>query len=185
MSARAWWSRTSPASSYCHSSVGGRERKLEREHAPPPHVTLRPDPSPVRLHHRPRDGEADPGATLASRSGLVNPIEPFEQERQVLGRDAGTRVLDADLTALSGPFRCDDDLAAGRGVSHGVVEEVEQDLMHALAVRPHRRDVLWDVHANVDEVIGAGDADLTGDLTHQRGDVERLAIERDVARLQS
>ena len=65
-----------------------------------------------------RNREADPRAAMRPIAGAVNPVEAFENVRQVLRRNAVSGVCDVDLDVTgvlwrSGPQR---DAAAGSGV---------------------------------------------------------------------
>src|SRR5438874_13401380 len=105
-----WWSVTSSASSRRQPGSHPRrdEGQLEREHAPPPDLALRPDPSAVRLHDRSRDGEPDARSAVAARARRVDAVEPLEQEGQVLGRDPRTRIDDTYLAPAACDRRRDD-----------------------------------------------------------------------------
>src|SRR6185436_4344688 len=73
------------------------DRQLEREGAPPAWLAVGPDPPAMRLDHRTRDGEPDPGPAVVARTRLVHPVKALEHVGQVLGRDTRARVGDDDV----------------------------------------------------------------------------------------
>src|ERR1039458_9262226 len=56
------------------------------------HAALHAHRSVVRAHQVLHDGKPQPGAAQLPRARLVNAVEPFEQPRQILGRNAGSAV---------------------------------------------------------------------------------------------
>ena len=66
--------------------------------------------------------------------GGVHPVEPFEDQAEVLRRDAGPGVLDRDLAPALRLDRAHRHRPAGRAEPERVVEEVEQQLMDPFTV---------------------------------------------------
>src|SRR5207245_6628183 len=58
---------------------------------------LRPDAPTVRLHDRARDRQAEAAAAVIAAARLVGPVEAVEDPLEPLGRNARTRVGDAEL----------------------------------------------------------------------------------------
>src|SRR2546425_9788660 len=82
------------------------------------------------------NGQAQAGAAQFARAGLVDAIEALEYSRQILLRDAdaGVRHLQMDSTLRAPPAYAD--ASAGRGIFEGVVDQVPQDLVERILVRP-------------------------------------------------
>src|SRR6266508_5600109 len=57
----------------CLGPGRGCDRQVEGEHASLPHLALGADAPAVGLHHRPGDGQADPGATVVARPSTIDP----------------------------------------------------------------------------------------------------------------
>ena len=74
---------------------GRRIRKV----VPAPTAAFDLDRPAVHLGDGRGDGQAEPRPALAVRPDLVHPVEPVEDERQVLLRDADARVADRVTTA--------------------------------------------------------------------------------------
>lgn len=74
------------------------------------------------------DGQPDAGAATVTVAGGVGPVEPFEEVRQVFGRDpvAGVAHLNGHR-GLVGEYP-DGDPAALRGVPEGVGQQIAQHL---------------------------------------------------------
>src|SRR5439155_21888435 len=123
-----------------------------------------------------RDGEPDARSAVAARARRVDAVEALEQEGQVLGRDPWTGIDDTYLAPAACDSRRDDDLAAGRREAHRVVEQIEHDLVHALAVGPDRRHLRRELRANRDEVIAPCDLDLRDHGREERLEMDVLAI---------
>ena len=72
------------------------ERELENERAARPYLALDPDPASMCLDDALRDEEPEPRALAA---GVVGTPKAIEDARQMLGRDAGSRVthFEADV----------------------------------------------------------------------------------------
>ena len=91
----------------------------------------------MRLDQGAADRQAD-AATAAARlaaPGGVGLVEPFEDVREVLGGDPVTGVGDVQLhPVVVGSGRRELNGATGRGVPQCVLEQVRQDLPHALGV---------------------------------------------------
>jgi len=54
------------------------------------------------------DGQSKSGAARFARAGFVNAIEAFEKARQMLGRNAGSEVLDVELDLVMGAAGTED-----------------------------------------------------------------------------
>ena len=89
----------------------------------------------MRLREGASDGEAEATAAATRSAGGVGAVEAVEDQRQVLGADAGSVVghLDDDVGARSADG--DHHLAALRGVVQRVVQQVPQDLREPDRVR--------------------------------------------------
>src|SRR5437773_11902719 len=94
-----------------------------------------PNAAAVRLDDALRNGETKAGAAaqwaiarLAAGTGRVAAIEPVEDARQVVGRDAGAGVADGHKhrLAIAGPG-LQLNLPAGRSVAQGILDEVAQN----------------------------------------------------------
>ena len=93
-------------------------------------------------------------------------------------------VGDGDLDrAVPAPGR-DRHAASVRREADGVVDEVEQHLVHALTVGGERRQVGRDVVADVDPAPGERDVDLGDQVVDEGLERQGLDAERDLARLQ-
>ena len=67
---------------------------------------------------------------------------------------------------------------------HRVVEQVEQHLVHALAIGEHGREVARQVVGERHPRFGTGDLDLGEHLRDERSELHPLALERHVAGLE-
>ncbi len=102
----------------------------------------------------------------------------------MLGRDAGARVRDRDLDRTVPATGGHRDAAPVRGEPDRVVDEVEQDLVHALAVGREGREIERDVVADLDAAPRHRDVDLGDQVVHQRLERQLLDPERDLAGLE-
>src|SRR3954470_19530713 len=93
------------------------------------------------------DGQPKPGRALAGGRLCRQPLEPAEQAAEILRRQAGALVADADDGVAAFMAHDDADLAADRRVFDGVADEVVDRLADAVGV------------AHGDDVDGCGDAD--------------------------
>src|SRR5688500_13271110 len=108
---------------------GVTERQREREDAPPSHLTVESEGTPVQLDDALRQRQPEPGARLLALAGR-RLLERLEDAPLVLRRDADARVADGDLDGIGGPAGADRDRPATRGELHGVGEQVEEYLPH-------------------------------------------------------
>src|SRR5437879_3431711 len=86
----------------------------------------------VRVDQHLGDRQTQARAALVSSAGFVGAIEPVEDTRQMLGCDARSRIGDFDLRSLALTSYAHVDLAAGRSVLHGIVDQDEQHLLQAV-----------------------------------------------------
>src|SRR4029077_10625082 len=112
------------------------------------HFALDPDTPAVNFDKVFGNGEPQSGAADFAGTRHIHPIEAREDAGLVRSRDAdaGIRHRKNYLGAVGGS--ADHDLAAGRGVLHGVVEQILQHLGETAAVRGDVRDALWQVHGD-------------------------------------
>jgi len=133
---------------------------------------------------RTRDREADPApAARPPRPGFINPIEPVEDLRQVLRRDAETGIADADLDLITGRPGCDHHLAALRCVLKRVPNEIDEHLRGAILVGEHLRESRRRFQFQRDVFgfrLGSKPFD---DGEHQRGDIDRPELKPNRTRL--
>src|SRR5579863_10386531 len=101
---------------------------------------LRPDAAVVQ----PDDGAADRQAKTDAAIGALGraALELLEQNLRVTARKARTVVLDADFDLPRQRPRTDADLAAGRRVFAGVVEQILQHLLYQAAIHLQQRQRL-------------------------------------------
>src|SRR5436190_21648348 len=90
---------------------------------------VRPDPATMREHDAATDRETQTSTADPAGASALAAMEPFEEARQLVRRDAQSLVDDAhhDLTVDDG--RPDVDVSAVGRVLDGVVEEVVEDLL--------------------------------------------------------
>src|SRR6266478_4545515 len=107
------------------------------------HFALDPDAAAMNFDKMFGDGQAQAGAADFARTGNVNSVEALEDARLVRPRDADSSVGDREghFGAVGG--RADHDLAAGRSVLHGVVQEILQNFGETAAVSGNVRQALW------------------------------------------
>ncbi len=103
--------------------------------------------------------------------------ETLAQPRQQLGRDAGAVVLDAEAGATIGAYRQPHgDGAAAAGITHGVVDQVVQQVQQAGGVAQHEQRLaaafVAQIHASPDCLVHA-----VGDrLGNEAGEIEQGAL---------
>src|SRR5581483_4938289 len=124
-----------------------------------------------------RDRQAEAGAAHLPRAHLVHTVEAVEDAFDVLGADADAGVADADHSSVA--ITTVHQLHGPRArVLHGIVEQDQDDLAHALlvGVGPERSlDVGPKLEAGVPGECRAG---VRGGL-HRVGEVDGRELERD------
>lgn len=70
------------------------------------------------------DGKPQAGAAGFTGASLVDAIEALEEPRQVFGRDAGAEVANVKFDAALAIPRTQDDLPAGGGILHRILNQV-------------------------------------------------------------
>src|SRR6185436_3172927 len=75
------------------------------------------------------DGEPQSSTSRLPGSPAVRSIEPFEDPRQMFGRNAAAGVLHHKRSCAALPARFDRDPAAAAGVAQRVLHEVDEDLL--------------------------------------------------------
>ena len=109
------------------------------------------------------DCESQSGAAAVARAAGIDAVEAFGEVREVFGGDAGAAVFDGEggLLCVVVVGQADADVAACRGVAHGVADEVAECAVQVavIAVDPEAGgDVGVDVVAVLREVARfAGD----------------------------
>src|SRR6185503_8727119 len=97
-------------------------------------LALGPHATAVHRHDLPDDRETEPGPLDASRDAALDSRVTLPDRLKLVRRDAHAVVRDRE-TDRAVVTRCRyDDLAAGRGVLHGVREEVRDDLCEPVAI---------------------------------------------------
>ena len=117
---------------------GGWQREVDRRALI--HDAVCPDLPAQCLDHMLGDGE--PQARPDGRPRLVHLVEPLEDARQVILRDARASVGHGEVREPAIWHHADLDLAAGRGELDGVVDECQQDVLHAGTVGQDRGQVV-------------------------------------------
>ena len=103
--------------------------------------TFRADGATVGEHDVFGDGEAQAGATGFAGAGFVDAVEALKETRQVLGGDAGAKILDvkfhSEFDAARGLARAEQDATSGAAILHGIVDEVGKNLVDGFAIGAH------------------------------------------------
>src|SRR4051812_28812696 len=150
------------------AGVSGRQREAERRPAP---LAGHADSTARALDKLLHDREPDPGAAALTGPRLLDPVEPLPDAREILRRDAGPGVRDADVEPVRRPFRPDLDTAALGRVADGVLEQVREhlgELVGAHASLEGRRDL----HHHLDRPAGEGRRHELDGTADQGGDVD-------------
>ena len=135
----------------------------------------------MRLHHRASDRQTDAGSPVLARTRGIRPVEALEQPREVLRRDTDAGVADLDLDGPVVPLGGDDHRSPGGREPHRVVEQVEQDLVDALAIGVDGRQVLREVARDRNPAVGARHLDLGQYLRDERPEGHLLTEQRQLA----
>src|ERR1043166_8312291 len=94
-----------------------------------------PDTTTLSLHEVFDDGQAEAGAALLARAGLVHAIKAREDAFEGFGGNAGAVVANEDFdVARWRGLRADGDGAAVAAILDGVINEVAEDLAGAVGV---------------------------------------------------
>src|SRR5437879_4593757 len=88
------------------------------------HFALDPDAAAMNFDEMFGDGQAQAGAADFAGTGNVNSVETLENARLIGPGDAYAGVGDGEGHFGAVHRRADHDLAAGRSVLHGVVEQI-------------------------------------------------------------
>ena len=123
------------------------------------------------------DGQAEPRPALAVRPDLVHPVEPVEDERQVLLRDADAGIADGRDRLVVLPDDRAGDRAAGRRVAEGVVQDVQEQLPQPDPVAPDR-DAVHRAEAEPQALFLGQGLEVLRELGEEAGDVDLLEVER-------
>jgi hypothetical protein len=113
----------------------------------------------VLLRDTTADVEPEPEARDVRFLRVRSPAERLEDLLGDAGRQPDASVSDPQQDARLFPLQVDVDLAVGRGVLGGVVQEVDDDLLDAVRVERERLDAVREVRA-----------DALAGLLHQPGD---------------
>ncbi len=141
------------------------------------------DRAPVQAHQLAHHRQPDSAALTRSRPRPLHAVEPLEQARQLVGRDAGAGVGDRQLRRAPVGAQPDPD-AALEGELHGVGQQVEDDLLPHVPVDVDRLGQRRDVHVVLDAHPLHRRAEDAGQLGGVRGQVDRLEVGLHPARLQ-
>ena len=85
-------------------------------------------------HDLPDDGQAQPAAAGVAAAGRVGAPQPVEDQRQVLGGDAGAGVDHLEHGPVAAGVRAQRDRPAGRGGPHRVGDQVAHGLPDPVGV---------------------------------------------------
>src|SRR5947209_9703580 len=98
-----------------------------------------------------RQAQADAaGVTVA---GLLATEEAVEHAWLVFGGDTFAGVFNRHLDVAVLALHADANLAARRGVAHGVLDEIRDDALHARSVERERREIVAAGHAQSDALL--------------------------------
>src|ERR671915_1780104 len=109
-------------------------RQLEEERRAASLALLDPDAAAHPADELAADVQAQPRAADAAEHLRVEAVELLEDARQLLGRDAEALVQHAETHHAVGRLRAELDPAAVGGVLDRVLDEVDEDLSHAILV---------------------------------------------------
>jgi len=70
------------------------------------------------------DGKPQAGAARFARAGSIHPVEALKQASQVLGRNAGTEILNVELDSLRYRPSSQDNAATLRGIFQSIVHQI-------------------------------------------------------------
>src|SRR5215207_7878533 len=112
-------------------SAGGKRDHERRAFAD---VAVDGDLAVHRFDEMLHDREAEPGAAVLPRASRIDPIEAFEEARQMLARDARSVVRDPDEDLAVHVLRLDPNDARLLAVLDRVVDEVQHGALEAFAI---------------------------------------------------
>ena len=116
------------------------------------------------------DVKAEAPALLAAVAGLVDLVEPVEDQGQLLRRDGVALVGDGHIELAAADAQLQPQLAAGGAEFHRVVQQVVDHLGHGILVGPGEDGVLGQVHLDIQifrhDLLLEGDKHLTDALLH-------------------
>src|SRR5216684_7069665 len=123
---------------------------------PLPHFALDPDAATMNFDEMFGDGQAQAGAADFAGTSNVNAVEALEDAGLIRPRDADASVGDREghFGAVGG--RADHDLAAGRSVLQGVVQQILQNFGKTAAVSGNVRQRLLQIHGDTQIFFGGG-----------------------------
>ena len=125
--------------SRCRRLVGGK-RKIEAKRGPTAGNALHLDLAAMQFDDVSRNGEPQPSAPGIARLAAIHAIVPVEDARQLITRNAATSVDDAHSHARLVQWHdLDLDDPGGRGVAHGILDEILQHAFDHPDIRVHLR----------------------------------------------
>ena len=122
------------------------QRNQDNEGRPASHLAFNTDRAAVQFDQFLHQGQPDAAPLMRASAGVFDPVKPFEQQRHVLGRDAGAGVPHAQFRGAVGlPYR--DGNFALKSKFEGVGQQVEDDLLPHRPVHEHRLTERWAINA--------------------------------------
>ena|SRR5580700_6260717 len=85
------------------------------------------------------DGKSQAGAAGLTGSGLIDSVEALEEAWKVFRGDARAEVADIKFDAALAITSAQNDLSAGCGILHRILNQVGEDLVDGFAIRVDRR----------------------------------------------
>src|SRR5947209_909770 len=96
------------------------------------------------------NGQAQARAAGFARTRLIHTIEPLEDWRKMLVRDAWTGILHKEFNVAALFCSAQDNFFPALGVTQGVADEVSEDLLNGISIGHNRyfgHGVNGDMHA--------------------------------------
>src|SRR5713226_1408644 len=121
-----------------------------------PHFALDPDAAAMNFDKMFGDGEAQAGAANFAGPGHVNSVEALEDAKLIRPRDADPGVGNGESHFGAVRGSADHDLAAGRSVLQGVVQQILQNFGKTAAVSGNVRQRLLQIHGDTQIFFGGG-----------------------------
>src|SRR5215211_8872774 len=121
------------------------------------------------------DGETEAGSSLGPALRHVDAVEPLGQARQVLGRDAGTEIPDADDPLARTPAAgadADFDPFTGGAIFQRVLDEIFEHTDKLIAVSERDEGLGRRTHHNVDAAIAREHLHGVGNLAHDGDQID-------------
>ena len=138
----------------------------------------------MKIENALRDGKPEPRVAGSEPAAFLDAVEPVENARQVIGRNARAAVRHFQHRSLRGRRRRYRHRATRPGVAQCVLDEIAQNALHQPDIGEHERQIGTYRSLQLNALVRSGELEFLDDILHEVLERERLGRDDHLSRIE-